>query len=131
MRCTENLRGIYLGLNAYLEQNGRWPQQPAFNQGQQSQYGDWWIAALKDYGVPAKMWQCPGVLRLGSITKDGKPRKVHYSPTMFDDKPGTPRKWGNMPWLVEVGNAHGHGPLIILPDGSIHDYDTYLAQFAK
>jgi hypothetical protein len=50
---------------------------------------------------------------------------------MFDSKPGTARKWANMPWFIEIANVHGHGPLMILPDGSVHDYDIYTAQFGK
>jgi len=72
-------------------------------------------------------WQCPGILRLGKIQKNGKTPRVHYSPTMFDGKPETPRKWPRMPWIVEIGSVHGHGPLCILPDGSVHDWDTYIA----
>ena len=131
VRCTQNLKNLYVGLSSYLEKEGHWPNQPEFNNSQQKQYEDWWINELKPYGITEAVWKCPGITRLGKIRADHTSPRVHYSPTMFDQKPTTPRKWPNMPWVVEIGNAHGHGPLLILPDGSVHDYDIFLEKFAK
>lgn len=131
VRCTENLKQIYLGLNSYLEDNGHWPNQPPFTKDQQKQYEDFWIETLKPYGITDAVWQCPGILRLGKIQQAGHSPRLHYSPTMFDSKPGTPRKWSTMPWVVEIGSVHGKGPLLILPDGSVHDWDLFVAQIAK
>jgi prepilin-type N-terminal cleavage/methylation domain-containing protein len=131
VQCTQNLKSIYIGLNNYMEEKGSWPQQPRFSQKQHKLREDYWIETLKPYGVTEKMWQCPGIKRLGNIRADHTAPRVTYSPTMFDEKPGTPRKWPNMPWVVEIGNAHGHGPLLILQDGSVHDYDVYLETMAK
>jgi len=131
VRCTQNLKEIYSGLNSYVEDYGHWPKEPPQAWDHQKDYEDFWLATLKPYGVTDSIWQCPGILRLGRIQKEGRSPRVHYFPTMFDSKPGTPHKWPNMPWVVEIGNTHGHGPLLILPDGSVHDYDTFLEQFAK
>lgn len=131
VRCTENLKQLYLGLNSYTEDNSHWPQQPAYTRDQQKEYEDYWIDTLKPYGITPAVWQCPGLLRLGKIQQGGRSPRVNYSPTMFDAKPSTPKKWPNMPWVVEIGNIHGHGPLLILPDGSVHDWDDFLAQLAK
>jgi hypothetical protein len=131
VRCTENLKSLHVGLGSYMADKGHWPNQPDLSYKQQKEYEDFWIDALKPYGIVDSVWQCPGILRLGQITANGKSPRVHYSPTMFDQKPGTPTKWPNMPWVVEIGNAHGHGPLLILPDGSVHDYDIFLEKFAK
>jgi type II secretory pathway pseudopilin PulG len=131
VRCTQNLRSLYIGLNSYTEEKGHWPSQPPFSRDQQATYENWWISELKPYGITESVWQCPGILRLGKIQNSGTSPKVHYSPTMFDSKPGTNKKWPNMPWLIEIASVHGHGPLLILPDGSVHDYDTFLEQFAK
>ncbi len=131
VRCTTNLRGLALGLTNYMEDKGHWPSQPNFTHTQQKEYEDWWINELKPYDISEKVWQCPAILRLGKIQQNGTSPRVHYSPTMFDSKPTTPRKWSNMPWLIEIANVHGHGPLLILPDGSVHDYELYVAQFIK
>lgn len=50
-------------------------------------------------------------------SKDRRPR-IHYTPTMFDDKQGTPYKWPKQPWLIEIGDMHGNGALAGFPDGS-------------
>jgi hypothetical protein len=131
VKCTSNLRGLALGLSNYLEDQGHWPDQPAFSHEEQTKYEDWWINELKPYDIPAKMWQCPAILRLGKIQQNGQSPRVHYSPTNFDQKPGTPRKWPTMPWLVEIANVHGHGSLLVLPDGSVQDWDLYMEKFTK
>jgi hypothetical protein len=129
-RCSTNLKGLALGLESYLQDQGHWPNQPrGFGENQQKAYEDWWIKELKPYDVPDSAWQCPAILRLGKIQRTGRSPRVHYSPTMFDQKPSTPHKWPNMPWLVEIANVHGHGPLMIMPDGSVHDYDIYVSKY--
>ena len=131
VRCTENLKQLYLGLNSYTQDNGHWPQEPPLTYSQQTERENFWINALKPYNITDAVWQCPGILRLGKIQQNGRSPRMHYSPTLFDDKPGTPNKWPNQPWIVEIGNIHGHGPLLIRSDGSVHDWDTYVQQFIK
>ncbi len=131
VRCTENLKQLYLGLNSYTEENDHWPQLPEAISDSRSEVADFWIATLKPYGVTDAVWQCPGVLRLGKIQQSGRTPKIHYLPTRFDAKPNTSKKWSIQPWVVEIGNIHGHGPLLILPDGSVHDWDIYVEQFVK
>lgn len=130
-RCTANLRALYIGLDSYVKNVGHWPKQPAFPRGKEKEYANWWIRTLEPYDVPPSAWKCPGVTRLGSITADGESPKVHYSPTMFDQAPNTPYKWSNMPWLVEIGNIHGHGALMIFPDGSVRDFDDVMNDHAR
>lgn len=126
VRCTANLKSLHVAFQNYMQDNGHWPQQPRFTAAEQTKYEDWWLNEMKPYGITQATWQCPGILRLGKIQKNGKSPRVHYSPTMFDEKPETPKKWPRMPWIVEIANVHGHGPLCILPDGSVHDWDTYV-----
>ena len=130
-RCTANLRTIYFGLDNYMKEVGNWPQQPDFPRGKEKEYGDWWVRTLEPYGVTPSAWKCPGVTRLGSITAAGESPKVHYSPTMFDQAPTTPHKWSNMPWVIEIGNIHGHGALMIFPDGSVRDFDDVMVDHAR
>lgn len=121
-RCEENLSILHEALTRYLDDhNGVWPQGPAPDE---AGWAEFWISALKPYGVGEQHWICP----TGSAAEKarvGDPR-LHYVPTMFDAKPWTARRWKNQPWLIERMNAHGRGPLICFPDGSIRDYETVL-----
>ncbi len=90
--------------------------------------GEWWIKTLTPYGIPEKSWQCPAIIRLGKIQRSGTTPKIHYSPMLFDQKPRTPYLWPNTPWLVEIANVHGHGPLCVLPDGSVKEWDKHLLE---
>jgi hypothetical protein len=131
VQCTQNLKTIHVGLSGYLEEKGRWPKEPPLTYQQRKERENFWIDALKPYGVPEASWECPGITRLGKLKADGYVSRMHYQVTAFDEKAGTPRKWPIMPWVVEIGNAHGHGPLLILMDGSVHDWDPYIEKFAK
>jgi len=78
---------------------------------------------MKPYGATEKSWKCPTIMRkLGKYSPDDRP-KLHYTPTMFDDKPSTPYKWSTQPWLAEIGNMHGRGALLCFPDGSVKAQD--------
>jgi hypothetical protein len=131
VRCTQNLKNLHVGLSSYMDEHGHWPDEPDFTPEQQTQMEDFWINTLKPYNISEDVWKCPGITRLGKIQASGTSPRVHYSVTPFDEKPETPRKWPNMPWIVEIGNAHGHGPLLILQDGSVHDWDRYLDTLIK
>ncbi len=130
-RCTSNLKALYVALESYLQDRGHWPQEPPFTLAQNEQRGEWWVKELKPYDVSETTWQCPAILRLGKIQKTGTTPKIHYSPTPFDEKPQTPHKWATQPWLIEIGSVHGHGPLMIFPDGSVRDFDHVMAETEK
>ncbi len=130
-RCTSNLKALYVGLDSHLQDRGSWPQEPMFTIEQDNERGEWWIKQLQPYDVSESAWQCPAILRLGKIQKDGTSPKIHYSPTPFDKKPETPHKWPTQPWLIEIASVHGHGPLIIFTDGSVRDFDNVMAEAAK
>jgi hypothetical protein len=102
-----------------MQDRHQWPQPPAGIA--PAQLDQWWIDALSQYGASSKTWICPTFQRL----IDANPKnasenpQIHYMPTQFDDKQSTPFKWPTMPWLVEVGNFHGDGNLVIFSDGSV------------
>lgn len=126
-RCMANMRSIHVGLAAYIQDRGHWPQEPVDQIGKSEEAReDWWIAELKPYGVEESTWMCPTIKRLvTSKSEKGRP-KVHYTPTMFDKNPGTPYRWPTQPWLIEIGNMHGQGSLICFPDGSIRPLNEIL-----
>ncbi len=124
VRCSENLRQLYLGANSYIHQNGHWPQiSTALIKGnlQTHAYDKAWIDALTPFGIPRAVWICPTVQRgLGGpdYTKPENTR-IDYIAMPFDDKQMTPFRWPTSPWFAEKGDVHGNGNLIIFTDGSI------------
>jgi prepilin-type N-terminal cleavage/methylation domain-containing protein len=124
VRCGNNMRQLQVALAAATQDQGHWPQEPANDN--QNAWEDWWIQELQTYGPTLGTWQCPSIKRkIAGRNKDGRP-KIHYTPTSFDDLPGTPYKWSKQPWLIEIGNMHGGGALIAFPDGSIRTMDDVL-----
>lgn len=137
VNCTSNIRGLYSGFQSYLVQYGSWPQNrlKISDEG----YDGWWIDELRKVGIPEKGWHCPTHERMekaaaqqaikGKVeTNQKKHRTIHYMPTPFDDNPNTPRRWPTQPWVVETGNFHGDGPLIIFPDGTVNSFGQFIRQ---
>jgi len=115
--CASNMRTIHNGLGLYLEDNKDvWPQGPTVVQEQA--WEKFWLSVLEPVGIAPRTWQCPTIRGLVRSRKD-EATKVHYAPTTFDDTPGIARRWPTQPWLIERADAHGQGPLICFPDGSI------------
>jgi hypothetical protein len=118
-RCAQNMRIIHQALAAYLhDHDGVWPQGPAPDE---SGWAEFWIAALKPYGVEESDWKCPSVP--ASEDSNGPDPVYHYVPTMFDGESGTAYRWQEQPWLIERVDSHRGGPLILFPDGSVRSYE--------
>ena len=119
-RCEANLAILHEALTRYLDDNdGIWPQGPPPDE---PGWAEFWITALKPYGVDEANWTCPTSAALEMSHRSRL--RLHYVPTLFDDKPWTAMRWRNQPWLIERIDAHSRGPLICFPDGSIRDYET-------
>ena len=128
-RCMGNLRTLHVGLGSYLnDSKDVWPQGPSPDEG--VPWAKFWLNVLEAQGVPPTTWQCPAINRmLGSPPRDQPTAdSVHYMPTMFDDKPGTARRWATQPWLIERADVHGNGALICFTDGSIKPFNRVLAE---
>jgi type II secretory pathway pseudopilin PulG len=128
-KCMGNMRSIHIALEGYLnDHKDVWPQGPSPLEG--APWAEFWIRTLEPGGIPPRTWECPAIYRMlgnpqrNDITADS----VHYIPTMFDDKPGTARRWPTQPWLVERADAHGNGALICFTDGSIKPFRKVLAE---
>ncbi len=128
-KCMANMRAIHVGLGSYLNDHSDiWPQGPAPQEG--APWAEFWIRTLEPLGVPQTTWECPAIRRmLGNppslpITDTS----IHYVPTMFDNLPGTARRWPGQPWLVERADAHGNGALLCFTDGSIKPFSKILAE---
>jgi len=126
--CAGHLRSLHVALGSYLNDNEQWPQLPKDANGEEMDITpqdeeQFWLDALKDYGVLAKDWQCPTLTRLLGLNNakvdTSEAPKMHYTPTHFDDSPLTPRKWPSMPWLIEISDIHHGGALLIRADGAV------------
>jgi type II secretory pathway pseudopilin PulG len=120
VRCTANLRALNISLRGYLQDHKAiWPQGPSLNE--ERKWEHFWLSTLKPYGISPRVWKCPTIER--SFVQSGAPEekrpKLHYIPTMFTAEPDIANRWATQPWLIERGDAHGQGPLICFPDGSV------------
>jgi prepilin-type N-terminal cleavage/methylation domain-containing protein len=128
-KCMANMRALHLGLSHYLDDHANiWPQGPAPAAG--AAWADFWIRTLESVDVPATTWECSAIRRMmGNPSRDEVTSdSIHYSPTMFDNLPGTARRWPTQPWLVERADAHGNGALLCFTDGSIKPFNKVLAE---
>lgn len=115
VQCGENLKTLHTALSTYLYDNKRWPQVAGGDD--EEEYWQRWAAVLEPYKLPDKVWMCPTHKR---VTKDELLQYSSYHPMPFDGiSIHTPHKWKNMPWVMEIGDNHGDGALMVMPDGSI------------
>jgi len=135
-QCEANLKGLGIGMNAYLADHGAWPQistnspaPQAVGDGsgdpQASSPAAQWIAALASYGISEKTWHCPTVDRhivLAGNADVHKYKRIDYLPTNFGAQ-DNPRQWPEHPWFIEQGSTHGGGPNLLLTDGTVTNVD--------
>lgn len=128
-RCTSNLRALNISLRGYLQDHQSvWPQGPSLNE--EKLWESFWLTTLKPYGITPRDWRCPTIdsaFAQSGIPSDQRP-KIHYIPTMFTAEPDIANRWPTQPWLIERSDAHGNGPLICFPDGSVKSARRVLAE---
>ncbi|MEO6053330.1 MAG: hypothetical protein ABIP97_04890, partial [Chthoniobacterales bacterium] len=117
-------RNLHVSFENYLQDNKMWPPQPDFSPEEDEQYENWWLTTMAPYTASSKkIWQCPLLVAQKTKNINGQLLKMHYSPTMFDANPLSPHRWAKHPWMIEIANAHKHGPLVLMPDGSVGNFD--------
>lgn len=123
--CASNMRSIRLALDGYLQDHKLvWPQGPA---PQTQEWAVYWLATLAPYDIKERTWQCPSIR--GYMKEAGRKEfGLHYVPTTFDPTPNIAHRWPTQPWLIEIADAHGKGPLICFPDGSVKSFSKVLAE---
>lgn len=127
-KCVGNMRSLHVAFSSYVNDVGYWPQIPEQLASGESDYEDWWINTMQPYTGSEKVWLCP-VLTAGHLSSpDGKLLRMHYIPTQFDANRISPTRWPRQPWLIEMGDAHGDGALILFPDGSIQSLGQVLGK---
>ena len=125
--CTGKLRNLWAVFSTSLTDGNGWPQVPAAIPIGSTAEQQWWLDfSSKTMGLKSNDWQCPTISRtMRSSSNAIQPSVICYLPTLFDNKPGTPRNWASMPWFTEIANAHGNGSLMIRADGSVSPAQQY------
>lgn len=132
VQCTANLRSLYVATEAFIQQNGTWPQIDISDESDTAEqdYAKAWKDALRPFGIADKNWICPTIQNsLGNpdYAQLGNER-IDYFSTPFDDKMISPHQWPKQPWFIETGDVHGNGNLLIYTDGSVSDLNTAKSQ---
>ena len=139
--CAANMRSLYSGAAAYVQEHQNWPQIApsaqdggSFSRMENRSVASQWIEALKPYGISSQTWRCPSIERLmrtkgkeGAVEKE----RIDYTPTRFGTGPLSPYQWATHPWFIEVGAGHGGGPQIILTDGSVLSVQDVMRQVGR
>jgi prepilin-type N-terminal cleavage/methylation domain-containing protein len=119
--CMSHLRTLWLAFSPCATDSEGWPQVPKGIKIGTTQEQQWWLDYSTNHlGLTAKDWHCPVIERASrnSSSSSGVP-VIHYLPTLFDARRGTPNRWPSMPWFSELGDVHGQGNLTVRADGSI------------
>jgi prepilin-type N-terminal cleavage/methylation domain-containing protein len=126
-KCIENMRGLQVATNLYLQDHHAWPQ--IKNDGISRQtLATKWIARLQPYGLDQINWICPTLQEMmgNPDLSNSNNVRIDYTATPFDSNPQTPFKWSKQPWFVENGNMHGRGNLLVFPDGHVAQMNDFL-----
>jgi type II secretory pathway pseudopilin PulG len=122
INCTNNLRQLYVGAAAYIQEYNHWPQvNPALLQSTNHAYDNAWIEDFIPFGISRGTWICPTIQRQlgGPDYTQAQNYRTDYIAMPFDNKPRTPYQWTTSPWFVERGNVHGNGNLVIQSNGAV------------
>ena len=116
--CISNLKNLRAGFGVYATDG--WPQIPAGIPLDSVEEQRWWLEKTeKDLGFGKKSWQCPTIRRQLAQVPDKERPLIHYLPTPFPDGPDRANKWSQMPWFIEITNAHGQGNLLVRQNGTV------------
>ena len=116
--CINNLRNLRAAFSGYAAEG--WPQIPAGIALGSMAEQQWWVESTqKDLGLNKKSWQCPTISRQFSSAPEKDRPLIHYLPTPFSKEPNRANKSPQMPWFIEIGNAHGQGNLLVRQNGTV------------
>ena len=119
-KCSSNLRALWVAFSPFATDPEGWPQVPSEIRIGSREEQQWWLDySTSNLGLSAKDWRCPTIDRYARASAKASAPLIHYLPTIFDSKPGTPNRWPSMPWFSEMGDVHGKGNLTIRSDGAI------------
>ena len=114
--CMNNLRNLRVAFSVYSTEG--WPQIPQGIILGSNEEQRWWVEQTKK-DLPEKSWLCPTITRLFKSSSEKDRPIIHYLPTPFSAQPGKANKNAQMPWFIEIANAHGNGNLLIRQNGNV------------
>ena len=116
--CIYNLKNLHLAFAKYALEG--WPQVPKAIPIGSLEEQKWWLEKTKkDLDLSEKNWQCPTLRRLFRSEPEAKRPLTHYLPTPFSNQPNKANQWPQMPWIIEISDAHGCGNLIVRQNGNV------------
>lgn len=116
--CLNNLKNLRTAFSDYAI--GGWPQIPEGVELGSMEEQRWWLEKTKrDLGLSERSWQCPTIRRRFAKEPETDRPLLHYLPTIFSAEPNKANQWPEMPWFIEIGNAHGDGNLLIRQNGKL------------
>ena len=117
--CINNLKNLHALFAATYAVEG-WPQVPIGIPLGSIAEQKWWLdMTKKELGLSEKNWECPTLRRRFRSEKASDRPLIHYLPTPFSKQPNRANQWPQMPWFIEIGDAHGGGNLIIRQNGAV------------
>jgi prepilin-type N-terminal cleavage/methylation domain-containing protein len=116
--CMNNLRNLRAAFVGYAADG--WPQIPSGIMLGSMAEQEWWIEKTeKELGLTKKSWQCPTIRRQFASAPEKDRPLIHYLPTPFSKEPNRANKNPQMPWFIEIGDAHGQGNLLVRQNGTV------------
>jgi len=110
--CLGNLKSLHTAFSPYATEG--WPQiPPGIPLGSMEEQLFWMKFSKSHLNIPEKTWHCPTIARSFRSTPESERPIIHYLPTPFSAHPGQANKNSQMPWFIEIANAHGGGNLLI------------------
>ncbi len=120
--CRQQMSTIHTALNNCLIDQGHWPQFPfeKIKEGTgENEVHKYWITTLLPWGGPKpEGWLCPTEkrLRAGEKKEDRDEYESSYLVTPFDEQQETPKAY-HQPWVMERGDFHGEGNIMLMENG--------------
>lgn len=132
-KCINNLKGLHIGMQAYVQDKHSWPQIPIEYKADQKVQAELWIDVLKPYGLTQINWVCPtSQYNLGSPDLNNPDNaRLDYTPFPYGRSQQDPFRYSNQPWFIENGDMHGNGNILIFPDGHAEELVDFLKRMKK
>lgn len=116
--CVKNLKNLRSAFGEYATEG--WPQIPEGIKLGSLAEQRWWLEMTeKDLGLSKSAWQCPTIRRQFAKEPEKDRPLIHYLPTPFSKEPNRANKSPQMPWFIEIGDAHGQGNLLVRQNDTV------------
>ena len=116
--CINNLKNLRAAFGGYAADG--WPQIPSgITLGSMAEHRWWLEKTEKELGLSKSAWQCPTIRRQFASAPEKDRPLIHYLPTPFSKEPNRANKNPQMPWFIEIGDAHGQGNLMVRQNGTV------------